>query len=574
MPENPRASGLVTPRAALRGYLSFYVGSHLAFGLALSLALVQPLALIPIPWLAKRAFDEFIPSGNVAALVLIGAAILVLQLTHAGLALWGRRVTLDVSKRAIARMREDLVAKFYALPRTFLANADRAALHTRAVEDTERLDVATNAFVTQFLPSTLVGVALGIVLLSLSPRLLLVTLVFAPPALFTSRYLGLRVRRELVAYRASFEAFSRGVFFVLWKRDLTQAQAAEDQEIARQGAQIHHLRTTSGHMAWLATAYALLHGAVFAAAGVTVFVVGGRDVIHGTMSAGTLASFFVTLGLLRTHMSVLSSSLPMIVGGRASLEAVLDVLGLPSPAPEGGRRPLEFRGGLRLERVVYGYDRGAPPVLRGVDLALVPGEAVALVGENGAGKSTLLNLVLGFGEPWSGRLLADGIPYGAFDIVSLRRRTGAVLQDPLVVRGTIAENVAYGTPGATRAQLEDAARLAFLDVVLARQPHGWDENVGEDGGTLSGGARQRVALARAILRRPSLLLLDEPTAHLDLETVHAVIGNLRTALPETTLLVVTHDRDVARGCDRTVRLAEGRVGDPSAPKFLPALTAP
>ena len=557
----------MTPRAALRGYLSFYAGARLTLGLALALALVQPLALIPIPWLAKRAFDEFIPAGNVTALVLLGAAILALQLAHTGLALWARRVTLDVSKRAIARMREDLVAKFYALPRTFLADADRAALHTRAVEDTERLDVTTNALVTQFLPSALVGVALGIVLFSLSPRLLLVTLVFAPFVLLTSRFLGVRVRREIAAYRASFEAFSRGIFFVLWKRDLTQAQAAEEEETARQAAQIHHLRATSGHMAWLATAYSLLHGAVFAAAGVTVFVVGGRDVIRGTMTPGTLASFFVTLGLLRTQMSVLSGSLPQIVGGRASLEAVLDVLDLPSPAPPGARRHLEFRGGLQLEKVVYGYDRGAGAVLRGVDLALEPGEAVALVGENGAGKSTLLNLVLGFGEPWSGRLLADGLPYGTFDIVSLRRRIGAVLQDPFVVRGTIAENVAYGTPGATRAELEEAARLAFLDVVLARLPRGWDETVGEDGGMLSGGARQRVALARAILRRPSLLLLDEPTAHLDLETVRSVIGSLRAALPETTLLVVTHDREVARACDRTVRLAEGRITDSVPPRL-------
>jgi ABC-type multidrug transport system fused ATPase/permease subunit len=561
----------VTPRAALRGYLSFYSGAHMAFGLALAFA--QPLALIPIPWLAKRAFDEFIPAGNVSALVLLGGAILALQLANAGLALWARRVTLAVSKRAIARMREDLVLKFYALPRTFLAETDRSALHTRAVEDTERLDVATNALVTQFLPSALVGVALGVVLLSLSPRLLLVTVVFAPPALLTSRFLGVRVRRELAAYRESFEAFSRGIFFVLWKRDLTQAQAAEEQEIARQSAQIHHLRTTSGHMAWLATAYSYLHGAVFAAAGVTVFVVGGRDVIRGTMTAGTLASFFVTLGLLRTQMSVLSGSVPQLVGGRASLEAVLDVLDLPSPPPAGARTPLDFRGGLRLEKVVYGYDRGATPVLRGLDLALEPGEAVALVGENGAGKSTLLNLVLGFGEPWSGRLLADGAAYGTFDIVSLRRRIGAVLQDPLVVRGTIAENVSYGTPGATRKELEEAARLALLDVVLARLPRGWDESVGEDGGTLSGGARQRVALARAILRRPALLLLDEPTAHLDLEAIHSIIGRLRTALPETTLLVVTHDPEVARGCDRTLRLAEGRIADasvsgPGRPEFV------
>ena len=548
----------MTARAVLRGYLTFYAGGRGGLALALTLAVAQPLALIPIPWLAKWAFDTSLPARDAAALVLLGVAMFLLQAAHTGLALWARRVTLDVSKRAIARMREDLIAKFYALPRAFLAGTDRAALHTRAVEDTERVDVTTNALVTQFLPTVLVGAALAVVLLTLSPRLLVVTLLFAPPVLLTSRFLGVRVRREWGAYRQAFEAFSRGVLFVLWKRDLTQAQAAEEEEIARQGARIHHLRTTSGRMAWLATAYGLLHGTVFAAAGVTVFIVGGIDVVRGRMTVGTLASFFVTLGLLRSQMAILSSSLPQIVGGRASLEAVLEVLSLPTSAPSGPRQRIDFQGGLTLENVVYGYDRESGPVLCGVDLVLAPGEAVALVGENGAGKTTLLNLVLGFGEPWSGRLLADGRPYGGFDIVSLRRRIGTVFHDPLVVRGTIAENVTYGTPNATREALEDAARLAFLDGVVARLPRGWDEPVGEDGETLSGGVRQRVALARAILRRPKLLLLDEPTAHLDLSIVHSVIGSLRAALPGTTLLVVTHDHAVARGCDRTVRLEKGR----------------
>ena len=242
------------------------------------------------------------------------------------------------------------------------------------------------------------------------------------------------------------------------------------------------------------------------------------------MTVGTLASFFVTLGLLRNQMGVVSMSLPLIVGGRASLEAVLDLLRLPTRTPTSSRPPLLFRGRIALEDVTYGYDRDLGPVLRGVSLVLAPGEAVALVGRNGAGKTTLLNLVLGFDEPWSGRLLADGIPYGSFDIVSMRRRTGTVLQDPLVVRGTLAENVSYGTPGATRGVLSEAARLAFLDGILAELPSGWETPVGDDGGTLSGGARQRIAIARAILRRPALLLLDEPTAHLDLPTVEQSSG--------------------------------------------------
>ncbi|MEO8586868.1 MAG: ABC transporter ATP-binding protein [Acidobacteriota bacterium] len=549
----------MTGREAIRGYAAYYMGSRRPLLVSLAAAVAQPVALIPIPWLARRAFDRLIPAGDVGGLVATGALILLLTLAQAALALWARALTLDVTKKAIARMREDLVAKFYALPRSFLATADRAAFHTRAVEDTERVDVMTNGLVTQFLPAALVGAALGLVLLSLSPLLFGVTVLFAPAVWLTGRVLGVRVRRDIARYRGDFEVFSRGILFVLQKRDLTQAQAAEDQERETQARQIDRLRTTSGRMAWLNTAYALLHGFLFASTGIVVLVVGGIEVVKGRMTGGTLASFFVTLGLLRAQMAALSTSLPQIIGGRASLEAVLELLRLPAPASAAALPPLAFRGGLALEDVVYGYDPAREPVLRGVSLALAPGEAVALVGRNGAGKTTLLNLVLGFAEPWSGRLLADGLPYGTFDAVSLRRKTGTVLQEPLVVRGTLAENVAYGTPGASREALDEAARLAFLDGIVAALPAGWETQVGEDGATLSGGGRQRVALARAILRRPALLLLDEPTAHLDLQTVQDVIARLRAALPGTTLLVVTHDAAVAEGCDRIVNLEGGLV---------------
>lgn len=552
----------MTGRETLRAYVAYFEGSRRAIVLALLAAAAQPVALLPIPWLAKRAFDELIPAGDVPGLLETGGAILALTLAQAGLTLWARRLTLDVTKRATARIREDLVAKFCALPRKFLATADRAALHTRAVDDTERVDAMTNALIAMLVPAALVSGVLGLVLLSLSPRLFVLTLLFVPAVWLTSRILGVRLRHAVAGFRRVFEVFSRGVLFVLQKQDLVHAQAAEDQEMRAQVDQIQRLREASGSTAWLNTAYGLLHGFLFAAAGTVVLSLGGIEVVRGRMTTGTLASFFVTLGLLRAQMGIVSTSLPFIVGGRASLEAVLDLLRLPAPAPAAALPALPFRGGIALENVTYGYDRALAPVLRGVSLSLSPGEAVALVGRNGAGKTTLLNLVLGFDEPWSGRLLADGVPYGAFDVVSMRRRTGTVLQDPLVVRGTLAENVTYGTPGATPGELSDAARLAFLDGIVAGLPAGWDTPVGDEGGTLSGGVRQRVAIARAILRRPALLLLDEPTAHLDVQAVEAIVRNLRAALPDTTLLVVTHDPEVARQCDRTVTLDEGRIVPP------------
>jgi ABC-type multidrug transport system fused ATPase/permease subunit len=557
--ELPRRVERVSGRETLRAYAAYFDGSKRSVGLALLAAACQPVALLPIPWLAKRSFDELIPQGDIQGLFATGGAILVLALVQAGLTLWARHLSLDVTKRATARIREDLVAKFCFLPRNDLARADRAALQTRAVDDTERVDAMANALIALFIPAALVSGALGLVLLTLSPRLFLLTLLFLPAVWMTSRVLGGPLRRNVGLFRRDFEIFSRGILFVLQKQDLIRAQAAEDQELKSQVSQIHRLRETSSRMAWLNTAYGLLHGFLFAAAGTVVLAVGGIEVVRGHMTIGTLASFFVTLGLLRTQMATVSTSLPYIVGGRASLEAVLDLLRLPARALTSSRPLLPFRGGIALEDVSYGYDRASGPVLKGVSLVLASGEAVALVGRNGAGKTTLLNLILGFDEPWSGRLLADGIPYGMFDIVSMRRRTGTVLQDALVVRGTLAENVSYGTPGATHEALSEAAHLAFLDEVVAELPSGWDTTVGDDGATLSGGVRQRIAIARAILRRPALLLLDEPTAHLDVSIVELIVANLRTALPDTTLLVVTHDREVARQCDRSVTLEKGQI---------------
>jgi ATP-binding cassette subfamily B protein len=371
--------------------------------------------------------------------------------------------------------------------------------------------------------------------------------------------LGVRIRRDVALFRREFEIFSRGILFVLQKQDLIHAQAAEDHELKSQVGQIHRLREISGSMAWLNATYGLLHAFLFAAAGTVVLAVGGIEVVRGRMTTGTLVSFFVTLGLLRTQMGIVSTSLPLIVGGRASLEAVLDLLRLPASAPTSARPPLSFQGRIALEDVTYGYDRMLGPVLHEVSLTLASGEAVALVGRNGAGKTTLLNLILGFDEPWSGRLLADGIPYGAFDIVSMRRRTGTVLQDPLVVRGTLAENVSYGTPGATRLALSEAARLAFLDGIVAKLPSGWETPVGDDGGTLSGGVRQRIAIARAILADPRILILDDATSSVDASTEQEIKLALREVMADRTTFVIAHRLSTIALADHIFVLEDGRL---------------
>jgi len=210
-----------------------------------------------------------------------------------------------------------------------------------------------------------------------------------------------------------------------------------------------------------------------------------------------------------------------------------------------------------LENVSFGYN--SKRVLEGVDLTIAAGETVAVTGANGSGKTSILYLLLGLYAPQTGRLLADGTPYSSISISSLRRHIGVVTQDPVLFAGTIAENIAYTDMDADAEAIEAAARSALAHDFIADLPNGYDTKVGESGVFLSGGQRQRITLARALLKRPRLLILDEPSNHLDPETTAYLINHL-AALPERPgILVITHDPHLAEQADRIYHLQDGRL---------------
>jgi ABC-type bacteriocin/lantibiotic exporter with double-glycine peptidase domain len=209
---------------------------------------------------------------------------------------------------------------------------------------------------------------------------------------------------------------------------------------------------------------------------------------------------------------------------------------------------------LALRDVEFGYRDGVP-VLCGFGLELERGERVVLVGPNGAGKTTVAALLLGLYRPWHGSAAADGIPYDELDIRALRRLIGFVPQRPILLPGTIAENIAYGAAAPDSRRIRSAAELATAgELELEAQ-------VGDDGELLSGGERQRIAIARALLAQPPVLILDEPTASLDRDAVARVLANLRALPSEPAVLVISHDRAVIEDADRVVQLVDGVGGD-------------
>ena len=557
-------SGEAADIGAWRYYGSFYRGLRGRLALSVAVAIGHSLLLVPVIFVVRRILDEAIPSGSWAGLLLGGALICALYLASEAANLLARAMALRTTKIATGRLRGELVTVLQALPRSYYSESDPSALHAVVVQDTERVDLMSTNLVVQTLPAAILAPIFSLFLLYLSPILFLTVLTLLASAFVLGRLMSERVRQATKRFHESFERFSGGVLFLLQNVDLTRAQTAEQHESRRLGAMIDELRSVSGQTSWLHTAAVARHGMVSSLAGVLVLILGGQAVVMGTMTLGQLVVAYLTMAYLRTSLRTIASALPSIVDGSESLASIYRLAAAREPLPYRGTRALQFRGNLALTRVRFRY--GAP-LLQQVDLQIRPGEHVALIGPNGAGKTSVVNLILGFYRPESGRLAADHCPYDEIDMASLRSRIGVVMQDAVLISGTVLENIAYGSTDVPHEDVVEAARLAAAHEFIVALPEGYHTIVGERGARLSGGQRQRIALARALVRKPALLILDEPTNHLDESTVDIVLGNLRALQPAPAILLVSHAPAVIGWAERVYLLEDGRLRE------LPA-TAP
>jgi ABC-type bacteriocin/lantibiotic exporter with double-glycine peptidase domain len=295
--------------------------------------------------------------------------------------------------------------------------------------------------------------------------------------------------------------------------------------------------------------------------GAIILVVGGRAVLDGRMTVGSLLSFFAAAGLLRNYVLTLTGVIPQILEGREALGPLLRFFEEEGEEMHGdsgrGKDRGDFDGAVELEDVHFRY--GERPLLEGVRLAIRPGEIVGLTGANGSGKSTIGYLIMGFYAPQSGRICAGGRPYEEWDLRHLRRSIGLVPQEPVLFPGTIAENIAYGQSGTGRERILRAADWASCREFIERLPQGFDTRFEDPGASLSGGELQKISIARAVAGRPCFFLLDEPTNHLDPGSICRFKQRLRALEPQPAVLLISQDRSALEGADRILELRDGRI---------------
>jgi ATP-binding cassette, subfamily B, bacterial len=531
--------------------------------------LTQTGAGLAMPYLVKVAIDRGVVPGRLEVLDRVALAYVGLAVVQF---LAGRVEVLTVAsagQRVLYAVRNKLFRHVQTLSLDFYERERTGRLVARMTADIEAMsDLVTDGLVTLVTSLvTLVGVT--VILIVLDWRLALATLVVAPAIALAAR--GYR-RWSSTAYRQVRETHS--VVTVQLQEALAgvravQAFRRERATAGRLAAANHDER--AAHRRTIALASTFFPGIEFLGAAATVVVlgVGGRQVLGGDLDIGTLAAFLLYLRNLFDPVQQLSELYDTFQSATAGAERVGAVLA-EQPSVREAADPLPLpdpRGEVRLERVRFAYAEGAE-VLHAVDLHVRAGTTLALIGPTGAGKSTVAKLIARFYDPAAGRVTLDGIDLRRVRLADLRQAMGYVPQEGFLFSGSVADNIRFGRPEATRAEVEAAARAVGADQVIAALPNGYDTEVGERGALLAAGERQLVAFARAWIADPALLILDEATSHLDVVTEERVRRALRRLRRGRTTVLIAHRLSSVADADQVAVVEDGRVVEAGPPDQL------
>jgi len=550
-----------------RGALSV-LGALLLAEVVLSALAPWPIAIVLDYVLAGQAFPEpiarwllLLTSGRTA--VLLVAVVLggvVLNLASQGVSLFTTQLQVDIGQRLVYDLRYRLFGHLQGLGLGHHVRTNTGDAVYRIDVDAYSID---NLVMSGILPLVTAVASLVVMfgfMARIDPSIALLSLTVLPLLYLCLRHYMRTLSGRIERVKTLESGLVERLFQVFSSMQLVKGFARErfeGERFRRLGDEVMAARID---VTWQESLFSVAVTAVTILGTALVVVVGGLHVLDGRMTTGQLIVVITYLGSVYGPLSQIAHTSGQLQGAFAGARRVRDALALePEVLEEAGALPADsLRGDLRFEGVGFRYPDG-PPVLRDVSFTASPGELVAIVGLTGAGKSTLVGLIPRLYDPTEGQILLDGVDVRRYGLQSLRERVAIVPQDPMLLQGTIADNLRYGRLHATASEIEAAARAAHVHNFVSALPAGYDTVLAEDGGGLSGGERQRLGIARAILKDAPVLILDEPTSALDALSEEAVFDALRALRRGRTTIVIAHRLSTVRDADRILVLDGGRV---------------
>jgi ABC-type multidrug transport system fused ATPase/permease subunit len=531
---------------------------RLAIGLVVMV--VNRLAGLVLPLTSKYLMDDVIGKGHWDLLPKLAMAAGAATLVDAATSFGNSQILGVAAQRAITDMRKQVEAHVMRLPIRYFDSTKSGILISRIMTDAEGIRNLVGTGLVQLTGSILTAVMAMAILVYLNWKLTAVTMIVLG-TFGTGLAVAFKRLRPLFRERGQINAEVTGrLGESLGGIRIVKAYTAEKREerVFAEGA--HRLLRNVAQSLTGVSAIGAFSGLVIGAIGISMMLIGGTSIRAGTMTIGDFIMYLTMTALITMPIVQLASIGTQLTEAFAGLDRIREIKKMATEDQEDAdRRALrDIRGDVEFNDVTFEYNPGVA-VLKRVSFRALAGSTTALVGSSGSGKSTLISLVLAFNRPLSGRVLVDGHDLTDVKLRDYRSNLGVVLQDNFLFDGTVAENIAYAKPHATREDIKAVSRIAHCDEFVEAFEKGYDTIVGERGVRLSGGQRQRVAIARAILADPKVLILDEATSSLDSESEAFIQDGLRSLRHGRTTFVIAHRLSTIRSADQILVLEGGEI---------------
>src|SRR5580700_1111907 len=565
----PNTNPPTIPLAQYRRALSFVAPYWRSLAFVMLLSLLSTAIALAQPYISRLLIDDALLRRNLHNLGIIAGAMVVVTIAGFAVNIVSSYRYVRLSAECLFDMRLAVYRHLQSLSPRFLANRKIGDIVSRINNDIGEVQRICADTLLSVLSNILFLVGSLAVMASLNWRLFLASIALLPVSVIALRHYQARLTVETKTLRERSSDLGSFLIESLLAMRLIVAtgnEHREAEEFRRRNGRFLDSLLSMQMMAFLASA---LPGAVLTVSTAIVFIYGGKLVIDNHLTIGGLVAFMAYHLRLLGPVQVMLGTYTNLLTGGVALGRVFEILDVPIEVRESRSAIAcaHLRGQIAFDSVRFRFSEDVP-VLEDVSFQIDPGRICAVVGASGAGKSTIADLLLRFYDPDSGAISIDGRDLRNLRLRDLRKQVALVEQTPFLFHATIRENIAYGNPAATLDELRASARSAAIDDFIQTLPLGYDTVIGERGCTISAGERQRIALARALLRNPSILIMDEPTAALDPGSEAAIARALSQARHTRTVILITHRMSIVEIADQIFVLENGRVAETGAPREL------